>query len=130
MFSVFALGDDGTPAETPTFSAGASDEVSTIVPAGRRRVAADDSNGHHGQVDIELGAGDGRILELRLERYCAFERSASGTITDRTLPLQETQRSTSKNTESRKPCRLICLNPDKSFTLATIGAYPDALLEG
>ena len=55
------------PAETPTFSAGASDEVSTIVPAGRWRVAADDSNGHHGQVDIELGAGGERTLDLRLE---------------------------------------------------------------
>jgi len=28
---------------------------------------ADDSNGHHGQVDIELGAGDERTLDLPIE---------------------------------------------------------------
>jgi Ca-activated chloride channel family protein len=67
VFQVVALGDDGTPAETPAFAGGAADEVSTIVRAGRWRVIADDSDGRHARTDVVLAAGEERTLDLPLE---------------------------------------------------------------
>lgn len=67
VFTASALGADGTPADPPAYSGGASEEVSTILGAGRWRVLADDSNGRHSQADLELGAGEERRLDLLLK---------------------------------------------------------------
>lgn len=67
VFSFTALGEDGQPADRAAFEGGAAEELSTIVKAGRWRIRAVDSNGHAGEQDLELKAGEERTLELTLK---------------------------------------------------------------
>jgi hypothetical protein len=67
VFSFTELAEDGTPAGQPAFEAGATEELSAIVKAGRWRISAVDSNGHADAQDIALKAGEERTLELTLK---------------------------------------------------------------
>ena len=66
VYSFFALGPDGTPADTPAFEGGSSDGISTILPAGPWRVVAQDSDGRSGTADVSLGPGEERSLNFVL----------------------------------------------------------------
>lgn len=66
VYSVFALDAAGRPAATPSYEAGSSGDVATILGAGRWRVIAVDSQGRQAQTDIELGIGDERTVEMTL----------------------------------------------------------------
>jgi Ca-activated chloride channel family protein len=67
VFSFTELAEDGSPAAQPAFEAGATEELSAIVKAGRWRVSAVDSNGHADAQDIALKAGEERTLDLTLK---------------------------------------------------------------
>ncbi|WP_181257278.1 VWA domain-containing protein [Pseudaminobacter soli (ex Li et al. 2025)] len=67
VYSVFALDATDTPATDAIYEVGSSEDMSTILPAGKWRVVASDSDGRAGQADIELGIGEERSLDLKLE---------------------------------------------------------------
>jgi Ca-activated chloride channel family protein len=67
VFSFTEIADDGGPASQPAFEAGATEELSTIVKAGRWRISAVDSNGRTDARDITLKAGEEQTLELTLK---------------------------------------------------------------
>jgi Ca-activated chloride channel family protein len=67
VFSVFAVGEDGAAAGEPAFGAGASDEVTIILPAGRWRAVLADSEGRTGTADLTLAAGERPTVEVPLK---------------------------------------------------------------
>ncbi len=67
VYSVFALDTADAPAAAPAYEAGSSEEAGTILPAGKWRVTASDSDGRNGLADIELGVGERRNLDLTLQ---------------------------------------------------------------
>lgn len=67
VFSFTALDADGNPAPSAAFEAGATEETSTILKAGRWRISAVASDGHAAEEDIELKAGEERTLQLTLK---------------------------------------------------------------
>jgi hypothetical protein len=66
VFTVSELGADGAVADAPAYSAGAPEEVTTILRAGRWRIVALDSSGRLDQADVDLAAGEERVLDLAL----------------------------------------------------------------
>lgn len=67
VYSVFALDGVDVPAAAPIYETGSAEDMSTILPAGKWRVAASDSDGRRGQADIVLGSGEERSLEIALD---------------------------------------------------------------
>jgi Ca-activated chloride channel family protein len=66
VYAATAVDASGTPAPQPAFDAGSSEGASTILPAGRWLVTADDTDGHHAETRIELNAGEEKTLTLAL----------------------------------------------------------------
>lgn len=66
VYAATAVDASGAPASEPAFEVGSGEGASTILPAGRWRVTADDSAGHHAEADIELKAGEERAVALAL----------------------------------------------------------------
>ncbi|MBX6322458.1 MAG: hypothetical protein IRY94_11570, partial [Rhodospirillaceae bacterium] len=67
VFEVHALAEDGTPAPDATYAGGAPEELHTILPAGRWRVTAVDSDNRRAEADLTLEPGEERRVELVLQ---------------------------------------------------------------
>lgn len=67
IYSVFAIDAADVPATEAVYEPGSSEEVSTILSAGKWRVTASDSQDRRGQADIELGVGEHRSLDIALK---------------------------------------------------------------
>jgi len=67
VYTATGIDASGAPSSEPAFETGSTEGASTILPAGRWRVAADDDEGRHAEEEIELKAGEDRTLSLRLE---------------------------------------------------------------
>lgn len=67
VFSVFAVGADGTPATEPIYAAGTSEETSIVVPAGRWRIEALDEQGRQAATELDLAPGSEPVVEMTLQ---------------------------------------------------------------
>ncbi|MFO0991199.1 MAG: VWA domain-containing protein [Hyphomicrobiales bacterium] len=67
VFAAVAVDQSGNPTGDPAFEAGSNEEIATILPAGRWKLVADDSDGNHGEAIIDLAAGEEKRVEILLK---------------------------------------------------------------
>ncbi len=67
VFSAVAVDQSGNPTADPAFEAGSNEEISTILPGGRWKITADDSDGKHGEATIDLAIGEEKTVDIVLK---------------------------------------------------------------
>lgn len=67
VFGAVAVDQNGNPTAEPAFEAGSNEEIATILPAGRWKITADDSDGKHGEAIVDLAIGEERSVEIGLK---------------------------------------------------------------
>jgi hypothetical protein len=67
VYAAIAIDASGAPASAPAFETGSSSGASTILPAGRWRITAEDSQGRRSREDIDLTAGEEKAVSLTLK---------------------------------------------------------------